>query len=151
MSDITTVWVPERGRGDWVLNGADLQSGGDLVTAVLISLFTDRVANDDDVVADGGADPRGWWGDAGARYPIGSRLWLLEREKQTDETKARAKDYIAEALQWLIDDGVVASFVIDTAWIAPGRLGAQVIANRRDGSAIAMNFASVWSIWEGVH
>lgn len=144
MSDTTTVWVPALGRGDWVQNGADLESGGDLVTAVLISLFTDRVANADDEISDGSNDPRGWWGDLGERYPIGSRLWLLNREKQTAETAARAKDYIAEALQWLIDDGVVARFDIDTTWIASGRLGAQVIANRTDGSTVAMNFTSVW-------
>lgn len=144
MSDTTTVWVPELGRGDWVLEGADLRTGDDLITAVLISLFTDRVANADDEIPDGTGDPRGWWGDAGETYPVGSRLWLLQREKQTAETAARAKDYIAEALQWLLDDGVVARFDIDTTWIAYGRLGAQVVANRIDGSVVAMNFASVW-------
>lgn len=144
MSDTTTVWVPALGRGDWVLQGADLQNGDDLITAVLISLFTDRIANEDDEIPDGTDDPRGWWADAGERYPIGSRLWLLDREKQTNETKARARDYIVESLQWLIDDGVVARFDVDVAWIAPGNLGAQVIANRVDGSTVAMNFASVW-------
>lgn len=148
MSDTTTVWIPALGRGDWVQNGADLQTGGDLVTAVLISLFTDRVANADDEIPDGSGNPCGWWGDAGERYPIGSRLWMLQREKQMAETAARAKDCIAEALQWLLDDGVVARFDIDTTWIASGQLGAQVIANRVDGSTVAMNFASVW---QGIH
>lgn len=144
MSDTTIFWDPALGRGDWQLAGADLQSGEDLVTAVLLSLFTDRVANADDVIPDASGDPRGWWGDAGARYPIGSRLWLLAREKQTPETQARAQDYIAEALQWLIDDGVVARFDIDTAWIAAGQLGARVIANQSDGTTVAMKFASLW-------
>lgn len=144
MSDITTIWVPKLSHGDWVLAGADLESGGDLVTAVLISIFTDRVANTDDDIPDGSGDPRGWWGDAGERYPVGSRLWLLGRSKQLPETAALAKDYIAESLQWLIDDGVVARFDIDTTWIAPAQLGAQVVANRTDGSTVAMNFTSVW-------
>jgi phage gp46-like protein len=144
VSDITTVWVPALGRGDWVLKGADLQNGGDLTSAVLISLFTDRVANTDDVITDASGDPRGWWGDVGVPYPIGSRLWLLEREKQTNATAARARDYIAEALKWMIDDGVVARFEIDAQFIAPARLAASVIAHRADGATIAMNFANVW-------
>jgi phage gp46-like protein len=144
MSDITTVWIPALGRGDWVLKGSDLQGGNDLTTAVLISLFTDRVANTDDVISDGSNDPRGWWGDAGQQYPIGSRLWLLEREKQTDATAARARDYMAESLKWMLDDGVVARFEIDAQWVAPGRLGASVIAHRQDGSTVAMNFANLW-------
>lgn len=145
MSDITTVWIPALGRGDWVLKGADLQAGRDLTTSVLISIFTDRVANTDDVISDASGDPRGWWGDAGEAYPIGSRLWLLEREKQTDETASRARDYITEALKWLLDDGVVARFDIDAQWRAPSQLAASVVAYRQDGSTVAMNFANVWT------
>jgi phage gp46-like protein len=134
--------------GSYVLNtitpGGDLQTGDDLITAVLISLFTDRIANEDDEIPDGTDDPRGWWADAGERYPIGSRLWLLSREKQTNDTAMRARDYIVESLQWLIDDGVVARFDVDVAWVAPSSLGAQVVANRVDGTTVAMNFASVW-------
>ena len=144
MSDTSTVWVPALGRGDWVVQGAVLLSGNDLQTAVLISLFTDRVANLDDVIPDGSGDPRGWWGDAGEQYPIGSRLWLLERSKQTDANADLARDYTAEALQWLIDDGVVASFDIAAQWIASGQLGLSVTAYKQDGSTVAMNFASVW-------
>ncbi|MGJ7611160.1 MULTISPECIES: phage GP46 family protein [unclassified Variovorax] len=144
MSDTTIVWIPALGRGDWVLQGADLQTGDDLITAVLISIFTDRIANEDDEIPDGTDDPRGWWADAGERYPIGSRLWLLSREKQTNDTVTRARDYIVESLQWLIDDGVVARFDVDVAWVAQSNLGAQIVANRVDGTTVAMNFASVW-------
>lgn len=144
MSDIATIWVPDLGRGDWVQDGAALKGGEDLATAVLISIFTDRVANSDDPIPDGSGDPRGWWADAGERYPIGSRLWLLERAKQTAETAARAKDYIVEAVQWLINDGVAATIDVTTAWIAPTRLGAQVVVNRHDGTSVALNFANVW-------
>lgn len=144
MSDISTIWVPDESRGDWQLVGSDLQKGDDLVTAVLISLFTDRTAAEDDEIPDGTTDPRGWCGDAGERYAIGSRLWLLSREKQLDDVPIRARDYMAEALQWMLDDGVVARFDIDTAWIARGRLGAQVVAYRTDGTTSTMNFASLW-------
>ncbi len=36
---------------------------------------------------------------------FGSRLYLLERSKNTDRTMRLAIDYCKEALQWLIDTG----------------------------------------------
>src|SRR5689334_19701705 len=144
MSDIATSWSVPFGRGDWSLSGGQLAGGQDLTTAILISLFTDRMANPDDAILDGSGDPRGWWGDLGESVAIGSRLWLLERAKQIQETLNRAVDYAREALQWLIDDGVVAKFDIAAEWTRPGMLGMQVVARRRDGSTIAMKFPSVW-------
>jgi phage gp46-like protein len=146
MSDTTTIWVRELGRGDWSLAGANLQSGNDLETAILISLFSDREANLDDVIADGSNDPRGWIGDAGQDTKIGSRIWLLERARQTTDTLRLAGDYIAEALQWLIDDGVVAQFDIVTEWTAASQLGANVVAYKNNGSTIPMNFSWVWKV-----
>jgi len=144
MSDTSTIWSPPLSRGDWALLGPQLQNGNDLVTAILISLFTDRVAATDDVIPDGTNDPRGWWGDDPDR-PIGSRLWLLRRVKQTTETLALAQGYIAEALQWLIDDGVVAKFDIVTEWTRSGTLGARVVAYEKSGAVMALNSSSVWT------
>jgi phage gp46-like protein len=142
VADISTVWDVQRMHGDWVLHGPALQSGDDLQTAVLISLFTDRLALPSDVTTDG--DRRGWWGDD-PKYPIGSRLWLLDRVKGPQDVPQRAQDYAAEALQWLIDDGVVARFDIAAQWITPDRLDLSVIANRRDGSRVTMKFPNVWT------
>jgi phage gp46-like protein len=144
MSDISTVWSRDFARGDWAAGGADLQAGNDLETAILISIFTDRETAPDDVISDGTTDPRGWIGDAGEDYKIGSRLWLLTRAKQTTETLQRASDYIAEALQWLIDDGVVARFDITVEWTRPSMLGALVVAYKGDGTETSMNFSWVW-------
>jgi phage gp46-like protein len=143
MSDTTIVWNPALGYGDWALNGSQLQSGNDLQTAVYMSLFTDRVANPDDVIPDGSQDPRGWWGDVGQDVPIGSRLWLLSRAKQTTETLNLAKDYITEALQWLIDDDVVGHFDITVEWTRASMLGANVVAYR-DGNESSMQFFWTW-------
>ncbi|CAG9248590.1 putative Mu-like prophage FluMu protein gp46 [Burkholderia diffusa] len=142
MADITTVWQVPRLLGDWVLAGPSLLSGNDLHTAVLISLFTDRLALPSDPTPDG--DRRGWWGDD-PLHSIGSRLWLLERVKGPLDVPQRVRDYVAEALQWLLDDGVVARFDIDAQWITPNRVDLSVIANRRDGSRVAMKFPQVWT------
>jgi len=143
MSDTSIVWDVASGQGDWVLVGAQLQTGDDLVTAILISLFTDRGAATDDVIPDSTADPRGWWADDTA-HPIGSRLWLLARSKQTTATLSLALKYVSEALQWLIDDSVVARFDITVEWTRASLLGCQIVAHKNDGSTISTGFQSVW-------
>jgi phage gp46-like protein len=145
MPDISTIWNVSEGRGDWQMSGRDLASGNDLVTTIVISLFTDRQAQPDDALPDTSGDPRGWWGDLDATVPIGSRLWLLERAKQTNETLQRANDYVKEALQWLIDDGVVAAFDILTEWTRPGMLGVKVTAHRPDGTKIPLQYDWAWN------
>lgn len=138
MNDIPILWSAETGYGDWSPDGAAPAS--DLQTAVMISLFTDRQAHTDDDIPDGSMDARGWWGDP----HLGSRLWLLERAKATEATRRQAQDYIAEALQWLIDEGVVARFEIKTGYSRTGRLEAQIVAHRHDGSTHAMPFEWAW-------
>jgi phage gp46-like protein len=144
MSDTSTAWVPTLNYGDWKLSGAALQTGNELVTAVLISLFTDRLANDDDVIPDGSNDPRGWVGDLGATVPIGSRLWLLSRAKLVPAVAAQAKSLAAQALQWMVDDSVVARFDINTEIVQPNRLNMQVVAYKQDGTRVAMDFTHAW-------
>ncbi|MDE2106943.1 MAG: phage GP46 family protein [Patescibacteria group bacterium] len=116
-----------------------------MTTAVLVSLFTDRLANPDDTIPDGTNDPRGWVGDLGQTVPIGSRLWLLGRSKLTPAVAAIAKSMAAEALQWMIDDSVVASFDIITEVVLPNRLNMQIIAYKQDGTKIAMDFTNAWA------
>jgi phage gp46-like protein len=138
MPDIATRWNTK--RGDWWLDGDELAAGHELVTAVLISLFTDRVATPDDVVPDASRksrDPRGWWGDT-APYPIGSRLWLLERAKRTPGTLALAQGYIAEALKWMVDDHAASKIDVGVEWTRGNTLGAQItVYSPRTGAPLA--------------
>ncbi|MDA8230141.1 MAG: phage GP46 family protein [Magnetospirillum sp.] len=144
MSDTTTVWSPRQGRGDWSASGGLLATGADLYTAALISLFSDRRAAADDAITDGSGDARGWWGDLGSDYPVGSRLWLLERSTLTAGTALLAQDYAREALQWLLDDGVVAGWDIAATVFPPATLGLTVAALFQDGSRQAFNFTWAW-------
>lgn len=143
MSDITIVWNLATQTGDFAISGADLLTGDDLATSVLISILTDRVALPDDKIPDGTDDPRGWWADDAADL-IGSRLWLLARSKQTASVLGAARDYLVESLQWLIDDGVAASVDVYVEWTRAGMLGTQISVNRTDGTTAAMNFAFAW-------
>lgn len=148
MPDITLQWNSATNYADWVQSGSVLLTGNDLESAIIISLFSDRIAAVGDLIPDGTNDPRGWWADD-ASYPIGSRLWLLRRAKQIPETLQLAYDYIAEALQWLLDDGVVAQFDINVMWARPSVLGAQITAYKQDGTTL-MTGQYVWA-WNGIN
>lgn len=149
MADIRVDWNPDMLLGDWRLAGHVLDTDRELVTAVAVALFTHRTADVEDEIPDGGADRRGWWGDSEAQevhggWPIGSRLWLLAREKQTETTRQRAEDYIREALQPFVDLGAATAFDLDVAWVAHERLGAVVTLYRGPAGSIAVRFESLW-------
>ena len=74
-----------------------------LRTAIVISLFTDARAEASEVPADN--QNRGYWGDLFLAESMGSKLWTLQREKLTQPTLNRSRDYIQQAVQWLIDNG----------------------------------------------
>ena len=103
------------------IDGPDVLHDNGLRTAIIISLFTHRLAEPDDEIPDGSTNRRGYWNGA-----IGSRLWLLNRSKQTLNTLLRAKEYEEEAVQWLIDDVVNSRMVIETEWVSRGVLGIRV-------------------------
>ena len=145
MADIALQWIRDQSRGDFALVGAGLVVGSELETAMLISLFTDRTAATDDAIPDGTTDPRGWWADGDV--PIGSRLWLLDRAKATNDTLQKAYDWVAEGLQWLIDDGVVQRFDIGVRWVRQGFLGIELVTYQPSGVS---RFSWVWSALAGV-
>ncbi len=145
MSDITTTWIVETGTGDWSIAGGALASGNDLSSAVLISLFTDRIADHAELPPDGGDDRRGWWGDAEEGVPIGSRLWLLDRSRLTQSVANTAKIYMEEALKWLLDDQVALSVKVVTAIAGGSQLNSIVTVTHRDGTVTPLNFNWVWN------
>ena len=73
---------------DWsLLSNGTLDDSEALATAVIVALGTDRLATRDDILPDpDSTDRRGWWGDLDTEliwngWPIGTRLWLLKRDK----------------------------------------------------------------------
>ncbi|MGA4368106.1 phage GP46 family protein [Pantoea ananatis] len=143
MTDIATFWNDATGAGDWRTAQGDLAAGDDLQTAIYISLFSDRQAREDDDYE--GEDRRGWWGDTGADYPIGSRIWLLRRQRLTVAVANKAIDYAKEALQWLIDDGVVTSIDVQAQIVYPSRLNLSVTFQKPDMTRQTTKFFWVWS------
>lgn len=168
MTDIRTSWDADAARGVWsadaMLNvtltdesgnslldevgrpisgqfhsGSGLVAGEDLITALLISLFTDASADADDPLPDNSSDRRGWW--AG---PIGSKLWLRRRMKANETTRALIEDDVRTALQWMVDDGVASTITVSSDWVSGKMLGVQVMVERLDGSPLKLRFAQKW-------
>lgn len=147
LADLALTWSPATGDADLSLIDSDLASDTGLETAVLLSLFLDRRAEPDDVPPSGDPrDRRGWWADElsdveGDR--IGSRLWLLDRAKRTGETKLRAKEYVLEALAWMLEDRVVAS--IDVEVETTDRALIITVGLQRPGrDPVSFRFAHTW-------
>lgn len=145
MTDIALLW--QNDHGDIALDGADLATDEGLETAVLLSLFLDRRADADDGVSIDD-DPRGWWGDTYADDPgdqIGSKFWLLSREKTLPTLLSRAVDYAQEALAWLVDDGVASSVVAQAEFVAQGSMALTVQINRPSQPSFNRRYQNVWS------
>jgi phage gp46-like protein len=149
MSDVRIVWSPEFMSGDWSIVDGQLDVTRALVTATAVALFTHRTADADDVLPDGTSDRRGCWSDYEAAeiwdgWPWGSRLWLLVREKQTEETRSRAEFYIREALDPFVQKRLVASYDLVVEWFAHERLGAEITFDRGPDGAVTVRFETLW-------
>lgn len=133
---------------DVALLDGDLATDDGLRTAVALSLLCDRRAEEDDIIPDGTDNRRGWWADAIADQDgdkWGSRLWLLSREKELPEVRRRAEAYAEEALDWLLDDGVVSEIVVTAETLNRTVLWLRVDIQRGDGTRISDRYQYVWS------
>ncbi len=128
MMDIAIQYDPATNSFDIALDGADVATDDTLKTAIMICLFTDRRAEDDDEIPDGTDNRRGWWDDP----TLGSRLWLLSRAKAVPETLTDARKYAIEALQRLIDEGVITTVDVTAEWVRPHVLGLIVLADEQE-------------------
>lgn len=117
----------------------------DLARAVINSIFTWARADVDDDLP--GKSREGWWGDT---FPdslgdaFGSKLWLLQRAKLTDETISKAKDYVEESLKWMLSDGVAGSVAVEAERGDFDRLDILVVVTKPDASQMTMRFQDVW-------
>ena len=117
----------------------------DLARSVIISLFSwERAGKDDELP---GISREGWWADTYAdKDPIGSKLWLLSREKLTSEVLRRAKTYAEDALKWMIDDRVASRVEVTVERRDDGAgMNMSVIVVKPSCEELSMRFMDVWS------
>ena len=125
------------------LNVSDVTD--DLSRAVLISLFTWRRANPDDDLPN--SVKYGWWGDTFSvtqNDKIGSRLWLLSRNKLTTETISKTEEYASEALDWLTEDKVADSVQVTAERLTLDTLALQITITRGNSALLNIRFINVW-------
>lgn len=81
-------------------------------TAILVSLFTNARADESER-----SDPLlrgGWWGNQlnSSGFELGSRNWLFEREKITNNTTKAFKRYSERSLKWILESNAIQSMTI---------------------------------------
>ena len=150
MADIGLQWNDF--NADLFIADNDLGKDRSLETSIIISLFSDRRAlESDELPAGAGTDRRGWWGDSfpsRAGDQIGSRLWLLSREKQLPVVLRRAEEYAREALLWLIEDKLCTSYDVEAVIVRNGVLGLSIVLNKPDGSQLSYRYSYAWAAQE---
>lgn len=117
-----------------------------LERAVIISVFAWRRAKPDDQLP--GSEKNGWWGDTWPDVEndqIGSRLWLLTRETISPKTLARAKEYVEEALKWLVDDLVAASIAVSVQRQGIDTIVISTVITRPDKTTTDIRMVTAWS------
>lgn len=145
--DVRLILNPETLMADVRVVGGQVDVDDGLETSLIISLFSKGRARVDDELPYGDTSRGGWWGDtysdvAGDR--IGSRLWLLDREKQLPEVVARAREYAREAVQWLIDDGIAEAVEVEAEVVSQGVLGIGIKVIR-PSNARQFRFQYAWA------
>jgi len=92
-------------------------------TAIILSLFSDRRASNDDTLPLNETDRRGWVGDEFASDdfdsradPWGSRLWLWHYGKTGAGVLEKARFAAQEALDWLVRDGIADRVAVTAQW-----------------------------------
>lgn len=114
-----------------------------LATAVIISLFTDARADDDDRLPWGSTDRRGWVGNAfmpadfdDSADTWGNKLWLLYISKAPVDILERARFTAWESLQWMVRDGLASRIDVVAIWVGDVLAVRPVIYQATDPSPI---------------
>jgi phage gp46-like protein len=135
--DLALAFDPSSHRCDLALSGdLDLVIDTTPVPAMLMSIGLDRRADVDDPLPEGRSqflapssfsERRGAIGDAfdPAGYMTGSKLWLLDRAKETEITRLLCEAWLEEALAWTVE-ATGAPAEIEVEWIRPEVLGFRV-------------------------
>lgn len=92
---------------DLSIKDGDFESVNNFDTSIIVSLFSDKRADASEV----GSSHlrRGWWGDLfndDPTFQSGSKLWLLDQARLTENILNSAIDYARNSLQWLVDDNL---------------------------------------------
>ena len=127
--------------------GQSLQIGNDLETAIIVSLWSDAVADPGDILpVNTNNDPRGVWFDAFQAPDItGSKLWQILNRIRNQQTLNDAQDFAQKALQWMIDDGVASAVSVTPSFYGSAGVGLVTKITQPDGTVSVFSY-----VWGGI-
>ena len=139
-------------KGDY----ADIEiDGGDFVldegfeTMILISLFSDAYVDKRNSY---NGESRGFFAEKIIGFNLGSKLWQLDRAKNTKNTLVLAAQYAKEALQWMVDIGIYKKVetVAIKSKVIKNRFDLYMAAYRPDDSIERYKYGVQWEAQIGV-
>lgn len=140
-----SIWPPS---DEWSGNALDA-----IEAEIFASLFSDARVSFEELDR-GDTEQRGWWGDSFPEVKNdvwGSKFWLAERAKLTSDPNisgvnlATMRKWAQEALQHMIDDGVIVSLEIETERVGnEARLGITTVRTRGDDPKTRF-FDALWT------
>lgn len=86
-----------------IISTGDIRSEDFFDTAIIVSLFAERRANESEVAES--RQQRGWIGNESTPgFEMGSKIWLYEQSRLTKTILNGIEIAARESLQWLVDD-----------------------------------------------
>jgi len=125
-------------------DSGDFKKTDSFNTAILLSIFgSNRRATATEVPESYARE--GWIGDFNRPVELGSKLWLLYQTRLTNNTVNRARDYLEQALAWLVDFGYLQQIIVTTRRdIDASAVVANIRMVRFDSSVESRNY----TLWE---
>ena len=144
MSDLCFDFFSDEMGLDLVLKNSEIQPDESLKSAVLVSLFTD-IRCEKTELPKGEFSQRGYFGDAIFNELTGSKLWLLDRAKYSNDTLIKAKEYAKSALTWLVTDGIAKDVQVEAYFNEQKKmiLNVSIYKNNDEFESVTIN--NLWS------
>lgn len=119
----------------------DINTADFFDTAILVSLFEEKRASASEMPI--AQRRRGWIGNESTpNFERGSKLWLFEQARITQDTFNGITTAAQDGLQWLVDDEFASEIILDTVLLG-GVPTLQVIISRPN-SKVEKRFYSLW-------
>jgi len=123
----------------------DFESVDGFDTAILMSLFIDKRANQAEVSES--SLRRGWIGNEqndDEDYEVGSKLWLLDQARLNQDSVNRAIDFTRDGFIWMIEDSQVKDVQVTGQEFHPTNISVTVSFVRFDNTTFNKQF----NLWE---
>lgn len=116
-----------------------------LETALVIAIFTNASANDDDELPDDNDTRGGHFSETITGQPFGSRLWLLRRSNITQDTLERAREYTEEAIKrHLVDEGMAKGYEVEVSKAGTNRVHFKITLIGLDKQKLVYEYYINW-------